>query len=159
MLDLSYLNDFEGRDIKVISLLDPKHNNNKTRDTQYGKLTAENGELSAYIFMFKSADDINEITRCDNYPYLGQTETLWNIEALDDGSKLLQHKKTDDNKFKILGPDSQELGILSGLSIPYSPPYWDWHDEQVDGKNGEDYSIAMEKLRRDFKEWRISKIM
>jgi len=159
MFDLSYLNDFEGRNVRITTLLDPKHNNNRKINTQYGTLTDDNGELSIYVLISKSPEDlIVRIDRYENFPYLGQTETLWSIEALDDGSSLFSHIKMNYKEYKILGPDSQELGVLSGLPRPYSPPYWDWHDELVDGKNGKEYSIAMEKLRRDFKKWKISKI-
>ena len=160
MLDLRYLNDFEGREVRITSLLNPQHYNNRKINTQYGILTDDNGELSIYVLTSQSSGNlIVQIDGYENFPYLGQTETLWKVEALDNGSSLFSHITSSHKEYTILGPDSEELGILSGLPRPYSSPYWKWHDEQVDGKNGEEYRIAMTELKENFKDWRKAMIV
>jgi hypothetical protein len=156
-MDFKFLNDLAPVDVRVEILTDPFFHHDKTRYHLNGKLlpihpldtTSKYGisvvpktKLPKY-----SSGEVHYMREsnlaawlpsnatepiCPNILlYLGSARTIWTIERLKDHKKLFYHEPTSDNKFLIKGPGSQNLGTLTGLTLPYQIPDNCWTKNRV----------------------------
>jgi hypothetical protein len=159
MLDLGYLNKYAGEIVRVGILTDTTSACYNTDGHEFfGQITDGNYDQMATFFQGNYKLEVFNLEKKIHTPYIGPTETLWDIEKVDGQTKLLTHNKIGENEYLIIGPGGIEMGIIKGLEIPYRTIYWKLQSEMDKNvkKQGADYTVEMEKRNKAFKEWKKS---
>jgi hypothetical protein len=127
-LDLTYLEDFKDIPLIVQMQLDPRGHRGHVMEEFQGLI---HGVVPRAIDLATIASGMPGIM---TLAYLGKEDTVWTIKTLD-GSKILNHKKIDDGKYLVLGPNEKVMGKVY-LDLPYKTPYGDlyrqierWNDK------------------------------
>ncbi len=159
MLDLGYLNKYAGEIVKVGILTDTTSACYDTDGYEFfAQMTDGNYDQMATFLQGEYKIGFFEAKDSNHMPYLGWTETLWDIENVDNQTKLLTHNKIGENEYLIIGPDGVEMGIIKGLEIPYKTIYWKLQNQMNENlkEQGTDYAVEMEKRNKAFKDWKKS---
>jgi len=157
-IDLSYLNDYAGQGVNVMELLDPRYYDGQESQVYTGTLNSAYNRFMVEINKGKFEEDMFSGEILVSTPYLGKTESVWDITLIKDGSKLLTHKlwNKELGRYIVLGPDDAEIGFLDCVKMPYGPPYGDLL--QLEKRLREDLKIIV-WLRKPDKYEELKKIL
>lgn len=160
-IDLSYLDRFAGEPVRIESRVDPDYNMGKTSIENNGRIMRGNrwGRISFLEGFISEEDEKGRIVLVDMgdgvkdsswstakgylpgaLPYLGNTQTVWEIERLKDKVLLFSHRQVGNSEYDILGAEQEVLGKLF-VQFPYQTPY-------------DPYSANVSKMMENFVQWR-----
>jgi len=163
MIDLSYLNDYEGQTVNAVELLDPRYNKGQESNIYTGVLVPSDSRLMVNIYKGTFMEGAFYGELAEWIPYLGKTETIWDIALIKDGSKLLSHKlwNKELGQYIVIGLNDEEIGFIDCIKTPYGTPYGDlmkmgrqlWYDLNANvWLRLPDKKTELDKLLEGFKE-------
>lgn len=142
-LDFSFLNEFAGKNAKVVVKLDPNYNRKKEQRDVFGKLFKDQtysvsiGEglhtlehqSGRFEPIIEQGHYCGSVWSTDRYgggnslPYLGVSETVWEIELIDEKKIIFHHEQMGREDYVIYGPNNRVLGRVTGVPFPYKTDY------------------------------------
>jgi hypothetical protein len=124
MIDLRYLNGYNGTLVKATIKLDPRYSpKGESEEVFYGMLTTGCGPLWAELLLGVGEVRGSQIIETFRLGYLCDRQTLWSIKT-ENSQMLLDHKNLDGDRYDVLGPEGNRIGRVH-LKIPYQTPYGD----------------------------------